>query len=255
MAQPAGGSRGSMVRSTDPQDRHHWGWEFMESPNVVVETILSRRSIRSGYRREAPVPIEILRVVTECGLSAPSSKNARPWRFHVVTETDTLDAIAEAVECVPGIDNYVPHDPATGRPHPHWSSTVLESAAVLRMVPAAIFIENRGVFSGGRATLRAAPAPALAGALASYAFECAGIGAALENMWLAALSLGLAASFIGDIAAAEDYIAQSLGLGGDLVGVLALGYSDSAALPALESPGVTQVAEPVVWHPTPQRIS
>lgn len=220
----------------------------MSHTNETVQTILSRRSVRSGYVREKPVPREIITAITDCGLAAPSSKNAKPWRFHVVTSTGTLDQIAMIVEFSSGIEEYVPHDPRTGEPHPHWSTTVRESAAVLREVPAAIFIENRGVFSGGRPTLRNANSAALAGSLTSYAFECVGIGTALENMWLAAISLGLSASFVGDVAIAEDAIAEELVISGDLIGVLALGYSTAQPSPVLPSPPETQTDEPVVWH-------
>lgn len=219
-----------------------------EMTNDVVRTILSRRSVRSGFDRDRAVPDDVLQLVTDCGHAAPSSKNARPWRFHVVTNGDLLAQIAESMETAGGIDSYVPHDPQTGMPHAHWRSSVLESAAVFREVPAAIFVENRGVFSGGRPTLRAASPDALAGSLASYAFECTGIGTAVENMWLSAISLGLSAAFVGDVAIAEAFVATSLGMNGDLIGGLALGYSSRDPLPALPSPEETQVADPVVRH-------
>jgi nitroreductase len=220
----------------------------MNSTNEVVQTILSRRSIRFGYDRRRAVAHELLGTITLCGLAAPSSKNAKPWRFHVVTSFELLDKIAALMESAPEIEEYVPHDPRTGRPHEHWQSTVIESAAVLRDVPAAIFIENRGVFSGGRPTLRNARPEALAGSLASYAFECVGIGTALENMWISAISLGLSASFVGDVAIAETAVAAALGIEGDLIGVLVLGFSNAAPLAALPSPDITQVDDPVDYH-------
>lgn len=220
----------------------------MPHTNQTIQTILSRRSVRFGYLRDKRISRPVLQSITDCGLAAPSSKNAKPWRFHVVTSLETLDEIAAAVEQAPGIDEYVPHDPSTGKPHPHWTTTVIESAAALREVPAAIFIENRGVFSGGRIGLQTASPDALTGSLSSYAFECVGIGTAVENMWVAAISLGLSASFIGDIAIAEDHIAAKLGFDGDLIGVLAMGYSNAQPPEPLLSPAATQVERPVVWH-------
>jgi len=219
----------------------------MQRMNAVLETVLARRSVRFGYDRSRPVPEDVLALVVRCGLAAPSSKNAQPWRFHVVTSPALLDDIASAMEAEPGLAGYVPHDPRTGAPYEHWQSTVGESAAVLRLVPAAIVVENRGVFSGGRTTLRDAAPAALAGALEGYAFECVGIGAAIENMWIAALSLDLSVSFAGDVGVAEGAVAQLLGLEGDLVGVLSLGYSDAPALPPRLSPPSTQTDEPVRW--------
>ncbi|ORX17356.1 hypothetical protein AWC27_17985 [Mycobacterium szulgai] len=60
-----------------------------------------------------------------------------------------------------------------------------------------------------------------------------GIGAAVENMWLAANALGLGAVFMADVLVAEDAIKRKLGIGGDLVGVLSLGPHDGAGRPSM----------------------
>src|ERR1700730_12810949 len=114
----------------------------------VIAAMLARRSIREGFDGQ-PIPGPVLREVVRCGLAAPSSKNAQPWRMHVVTDRATLGALADAVDHAVGVDEYAPHDPAPGRPLPAYVSTVRESAQVLREVAAAIFIENRGLFSNG----------------------------------------------------------------------------------------------------------
>lgn len=193
----------------------------------LVRLILERRSHRVGFD-DRSVPRQLLLTITQCGLAAPSSKNAQPWRLHVVTDRRLLRDIADHLARAPGAATYAPSDPATGRPRPNWESTVLESAAILRGAPAGIFVENLGPFSGGRATLASAPREALYGTLIAYMFECAGIGGAVENMWLAAEALGLKASFLGDVGADEERIAGRLEMEGDLVGVLALGYSGLA---------------------------
>lgn len=213
----------------------------------VVDAILKRRSIRSGFA-ERPLDRAHLEEILRCGLTAPSSKNARPWRFHVIEDAATRAGIADEVATSEGIDGYVPHDPATGRPQQHWTSTVLESAQVLRAAAAAVVIENRGVFGGGRRSLLAAAPEALAGSLSAYTFEVLGIGAAIQNMWLAANSLGVAAAFLGDLNIAEQHIAQVCGLEGDLVGVLAFGYAPLTAGPRLEPPRHTQTEEPITWR-------
>jgi nitroreductase len=213
----------------------------------VIETILARRSVRFGYEQR-PVSHEHLESVLSCGLAAPSSKNAKPWRFHVVEDERLRHAIADAAVRGEGVDQYVPHDPRTGRPSPHWSSTVLESADVVREAPAIVLIENRGVFSAGRVALVQASREALASSLTGYGFEVMGLGAALENVWLAANSLGIGVAFLGDLNIAEDEIRAMLGLEGDLMGVIALGYAPLEAPPRREPPAETQVAAPVVWH-------
>ncbi len=215
--------------------------------NAVVDTILARRSIRFGFE-DRPLAPEHLEIVLRCGLAAPSSKNARPWRFHVVQDTSRKGQFAEAATRASGIEEYVPHDPLTGTPSPHWSSTVRESADVVRVAPAIVAIENRGVFSGGRATLARATPEALMSSLTGYGFEAMGLGAALENIWLAANSLGIGVAYLGDLNIIEPQIQQALGLEGDLMGVIALGYASLWAPARREPPSETQVDTPVVWH-------
>ena len=100
-----------------------------------------------------------------------------------------------------------------------------ESAELLRTVPAAIFIENRGPFSRGRRALLQAGPEAQALSIVGYELECLGLGAALENMWLAAIGFGLSGAFLGDVAVGEQAICRRLGIKGDLLGALALGYA------------------------------
>jgi nitroreductase len=213
----------------------------------VIAALLARRSIREGFDGRA-IPGPILREIVRCGLAAPSSKNAQPWRMHVVTGRATIASLADAVDRAEGTDEYVPHDPATGRPRQAYVSTVRESAQVLREATAAIFMENRGVFSDGRAGLIRATRPGLAGSLVGFGLEMIGIGAAIENMWLAAEALGVSVAFMGDVVIAEDAIRPVLGVHGDLVGVLALGFSEVQA-PQRRQSLDAQDTNHVVWHP------
>jgi nitroreductase len=185
----------------------------------------------------------VINDIVRCGLSAPSSKNAQPWRLHVVRSSTTLKDLADAVQNAKNASTYVPVDPVTGQPRPDWQSTVAESAEVLRQVSLGIFVENRGEFSHGRSTLSSVPRANLAAALVGYTFEIIGVGAAVQNMWIAAESMGLRGVFMGDIVIAEQHIAKCLQLHGDLVGVLALGYSDG-------EPWIERMFEPdrLVWH-------
>lgn len=190
---------------------------------------LTRRSIREGFAAK-PIGRRLLEAIVEAGLQAPSSKNAQPWCLHIVDSRETLGRLADAVEAAKGADRYVPIDPATGGPR-RWKSTVVESAEVLRSVTVGIFVENRGEFSGGRRTVERASQSALPSALVGYGLEMAGIGAAIQGMWLTAAAHGIAGVFMGDVAVAEDVIADELQIRGDLIGVLALGYSDAEPVP------------------------
>jgi nitroreductase len=59
-----------------------------------VQTIFARRSIRK-YTEE-PVSEEAIEILLKAAMAAPSASNRMPWQFVVVTERETLDALAEA---------------------------------------------------------------------------------------------------------------------------------------------------------------
>ncbi len=201
----------------------------------AIESMRARQSVRDGFQR-VPVPIEQIETIVECGLRAPSSKNAQPWRMHVVTDEVMLNAIADAVISAEGKESYVPADPLTGESR-NYVSTVVESALVLKEAPLGIFIENLGVFSRSRRDVADSPREHRENVLLGFSFEILGIGAAIENMWIAAVELGLAGVFMGDIVIAEPFVKEALHFSGDLVGALALGPSQSRALtpkPALD---------------------
>lgn len=214
--------------------------------STVIQTILGRRSVRDGYISKS-IPHDVIDRIVQCGLAAPSSKNAQPWRLHVVTDRTLLNRIADLVAGSAEREDYVPFDPETGRPRKEWTSTVLESANILRQVPTAIFIENRGVFSRGRTCLIQADRKALAASIVGYTFEILGIGTSLQNLWLAAIAEGLSAVFMGDVLIAETDIKTVLGFEEDLIGVLALGYAKPRPQPP-ESPAGTRTKDLVSWH-------
>jgi nitroreductase len=215
--------------------------------NPTVETILQRRSTREGLI-PTPIAAASLEAIVRCGLAAPSSKDAQPWRFHVVTDRDLLRGLADLVLTADDLDRYVPHDPATGAPRPEWNSTVIESAEVLASCSAAIFVENVGPFSRGRRWLLAAGFDAVQTSIVGYGLELLGLGAAVENMFLAAHSLGLGCTFMGDVVIAEDAIGTSLGIDGDLIGVLALGHCDRHPPPHADRADVFDT-KLVRWYP------
>lgn len=194
--------------------------------NRVVETILCRRSVRDGFLPKS-IPDPVINDVLRCGLAAPSSKNGRPWLFHVVTARPILEQFAGLMEDAEGIDSYVPSDLATGMPSPGLRSSVLESAAILRQAPVAIFVEDTAIFTGGRQALARSSPESLRKSMVGYAFEVMGVGAAVENMWLAAVAHGVSAVFLGDVLIVEREIARRLGVNRDLLGALALGYGQA----------------------------
>lgn len=141
-----------------------------------------------------------------------------------MTDQDLLATIADSMEAADARDRFVPSDPGTGQPRSNYVSTVVESAAVLREVPLAFFIENSGAFSGGRRNVASASQENIEDALVGYSLEILGVGAAIENLLIASESLGVRGVFMGDILIAEEDIKSLVGIRSDLVGVVALGY-------------------------------
>ena len=59
-----------------------------------LAAIFSRRSIR--VYTEKPVSDAEVQSLLEAGMAAPSASNRKPWHFVVVTDRETLGALAEA---------------------------------------------------------------------------------------------------------------------------------------------------------------
>lgn len=54
----------------------------------ALEAIKTRKSIRKFLDRE--VPIEIIKVILEAGIRAPSGGNRQPWRFIAITDREKI---------------------------------------------------------------------------------------------------------------------------------------------------------------------
>lgn len=192
----------------------------------MINAIHGRRSIRNGFR-ESSIPDHVVTEILRCGCMAPSSKDEQHWRLHAVRDQAVLAMVANAMVTNDRTTEYVPLDPATGAPRAGYASSVVESADIVRDVALGVFVENDGSFSGGRSAIARAREDILDEILVGYTFELVGIGAAIQNMWLAAHDLGLAGVFVGDVVIAEACVREQLGMAGDLLGVLALGFSEA----------------------------
>lgn len=170
--------------------------------NKVMETIFARRSCRS-YVTDKAVPEDALGAVLEAGRYAPSAMNTQSWRFTAVCGEAALDRLNDAM--------------------------------LARMDPAA-----RDRAAGRADGRRVSPfynAPVLiVVSLADGAsvYPEADAACALENMFLAATSLGLGTCWINQLRGAtrrDPHVGQLLtefGLPEDHIvyGCCALGYAD-----------------------------
>ena len=71
--------------------------------NEVVETIMSRRSIRN-YRQTA-VGRDTLNMIMECGINAPNGQNKQSWEVRVVDNPELLAQMSQAMsDSHPGME-------------------------------------------------------------------------------------------------------------------------------------------------------
>lgn len=187
---------------------------------AVLSALLERRSYREFTTEE--VSTQAMEIILECARNAPSSKNAQPWRLHPVMDKAKINEIADLLND-PAVLASRPIDPKTGLPNENYAATIKESGDAMRSGAAvAIVIENRSPFMGGRQSVLESPYAAQA--MRGHEFEMLGIGAAVENMYLAVGALHLGGVFMGDIVIKDDDIRKKLGMQGDLIGVFIFGH-------------------------------
>lgn len=61
------------------------------------DSILARRSVRK-FKADIPVPDNVIRLLLEAAMMAPSAVNSRPWEFIVVTDKKTMEGIMNVHE-------------------------------------------------------------------------------------------------------------------------------------------------------------
>ena len=66
-----------------------------EGKNTVIETIMTRRSVRK-YQPQA-VNRDTMQVIVECGINAPNGQNKQSWEVRVVDNPQLLDEMREAM--------------------------------------------------------------------------------------------------------------------------------------------------------------
>lgn len=132
--------------------------------NEVIKTILERRAVRKY--EDKPVSREDLELIVECGRYAATGMGLQPWHFTVVTDRKVLDKLNEANKAI------MLQDPNTPPP-------------VLEMVK-----------SGQFDTYRGAPCAVLVSGENTAQNTVADCANAVENMAIAAKSLGLDSCYL-----------------------------------------------------------
>jgi nitroreductase len=139
--------------------------------NTVIETIKTRRSVRSYDSKD--IPREMLNAIIEAGNDAPSAMNSQPWRFVVVQDVTAKKkllgaAMPHAKKLAEGVKDVDPERyESIKKRYAELPDPIYYSA------PAVVFVIGNGRFAAHSCPL------------------------ACENMMLAAHSLGLGSCWVG----------------------------------------------------------
>ncbi len=182
----------------------------------MISAIEERRSIRK-YTGE-PVPRAAVEEILRAGMLAPSPKNRQPWKFTVVTGKSKEDMLA-AMERGLAREREKPLLPESA-PHIGGAQNTLQ---IMRQAPVIILVENV-LGCDVNASLET-------DALVAEICNAQSVGAAVENMTLAAAALGLGSLWICDTYFAYPELTSWLGAEGALYAALAVGYSDENPAP------------------------
>lgn len=194
-----------------------------------MKVIEERRSIRKFKQR--PVSKEQLTAIIEAGILAPSSKNRQPWKYVVTTGKSKASALL-AMERGLQNEKHCPFLPNSA----DFLSDAENTLKVMRQAPALIFIFN---------TLGADPRKPLSADERIYEIcNTQSIGAAIENMSLAAVELELGSLWICNTFFAFDELTAELQTNGILYAALAIGYPDEVPPPRPRK-SIDEVTE---WH-------
>lgn len=192
----------------------------------MYRPIEDRRSIRSFSDRE--VPDEVVRALVAAGIKAPSSKNRQPWRFVVVkgaAKQQMLDAFADGLRreerqpLLPGSKQHL--------------AGARYTLAIMKQAPVTVFVLN----TLGR-DLHQSRSPE------EKLYDLANvqsIGAAIQNILLAATEQGLGSLWICDVFFAYEELRGWLHSDGELVAAIALGYPLESPNPRPRKPLETVV--------------
>ena len=178
----------------------------------TFEAIYKRRSIRKFINKE--IPKECIEKILDAAIQAPSAKNSQPWKFIVITEsnkTAMLNAMQSGIENSKEQMKYFPNIN-------YFLTSADNSLKSMGQAPITVFIFNT---TDDHSWIERSKELSL-----SQCANTQSIGAAIENMLLAAASLGIGSLWICDIFFAYQEICQWLGEENQLVAAVSFGYAD-----------------------------
>lgn len=184
---------------------------MVEKSLSVLDAIATRRSTRSFLT--IPVPQEDVQAILQAGIQAPSAANRQPWRFFLVYDQLAKLQIAQAMtDSVKG-----PVSASDQRFTAKEVSSVQHSAFAIKQAPLLVLVYHFSALDPSES-------------YDFYSSDSQSIGACMENMALAAHSLGIASLWLCDVLYAEGEINKVVEVEHrKLMAALALGYRDNDA--------------------------
>ncbi len=189
----------------------------------TLEAIAARRSIRKF--KNIPISDEMLQTILTAATQAPSGKNRQPWRFVVVKGDKRSEMVRVMRQGIAKIKAQG-EDPGSSE----------GSVRVMEEAPLTVFIFNP---EGLQPWLVHS-----VGQMFDDVVNIQSIGAAIQNMLLAAQELGLGSLWICDVFYAYEELCEWLGEKGEMIAAVSLGYADEcpAARPRKSIGEVVRVA-------------
>ena len=173
----------------------------------TLDAIAARRSIRKF--KDIPIPEEMLQTILEAGIQAPSACNRQPWQFIIVQGE-------KKVKMLRIMRDRIARDKARGEDigSSEWSAHVMEEA------PVTVFVFNpEGLRPWRKHTVEQ---------MFMDVLDIQSIGAAIQNMLLAAEDQGLGSLWICDVFIAYKKLCKWLGEKGELIAAVSFGYADES---------------------------
>lgn len=171
----------------------------------TLEAIASRRSIRRF--KDESLPDELVEQILHAAMLAPSGKNKQPWRFIVVKGDKRSEMVRILRE---GIAHLAGEGVSSGSAK--WTANIMEQA------PVTVFVFNEEaqytkVFSD-------------IGDVMMNLVDVQSIGAAIQNMLLAAQEMGVGTLWICDVFYAYQELCTWLGETHQMIAAVSMGYPD-----------------------------
>lgn len=195
------------------------------SQNETLKTIRDRRSIRTFTKQD--VPEDLLKILLLAANEAPSAHNQQPWKFFIL-KNQKKQSLAQLVT-------------SRSSDFPKPSSTLLRMAArSIMSAPVVIAVANTGELIGHGTNLFKVEKKMAHDFFRTMEIQSS--SAAVQNILLAATSLGLATVWLGILFLIKDNVLEFLGEPqGEFMAIVPVGYAERPSKGPQKEPLATKI--------------